>query len=388
MSLVTRYFSTSAAGTGDGTTWDNRAALFSGGAYSSVITGFNFGGTDGMEARIGPGTYTVTATLQASSFSVAAPTALNPLILHGCDGSGTLLAPPQPNWIACMAAWNDSALPVIATTTNIVTINQSYILCRLLKFTASGQAGALGIIDQCGLLEWCSIANSSSNANAMCARHNCNAIVNCLIAMTGSTFDCGIRVGNNLVDNCRITGVTGSSGNRAGIIFAGTSGLPPTIAGSLIKGYGGPGILSGDYAADRAFFVAHCVIVGNGGDGIRFSATASQTRIHAVHGCAITGNGGYGVNDQGAANVIVSQSRLRNNTSGNFNVKVNYPVNYLNDVSAGSDAAEYVDAANGDYRIKAGSAIWGNRYGIADQAAGGLMISPRMSAGFHRSSAL
>ncbi len=88
MATVTRYFSTAGAGTADGTSWANRAALFSGGAWSTVITGFNFTGSDSLECRIGPGSYTITASL-ASGLFANAPTVSNPLILQGCDSSGS-----------------------------------------------------------------------------------------------------------------------------------------------------------------------------------------------------------------------------------------------------------------------------------------------------------
>ena len=69
MAIVTRYFSTASAGAGDGTTWANRAILFTGGAWSTVITGFAFNGSDSMVARIGPGTYTVTVGMASGLFA-------------------------------------------------------------------------------------------------------------------------------------------------------------------------------------------------------------------------------------------------------------------------------------------------------------------------------
>src|SRR5689334_12015839 len=99
MAITTRYFSTTGAGAADGTTWADRAALFSAGNWSTVITGFNFAGTDSMVARVGPGNYTCSQSL-ASGLFANPPTIANPLILHACDSSGNLIDPPSPTWTA------------------------------------------------------------------------------------------------------------------------------------------------------------------------------------------------------------------------------------------------------------------------------------------------
>jgi hypothetical protein len=51
--------------------------------------------------------------------------------------------------------------------------------------------------------------------------------------------------------------------------------------------------------------------------------------------------------------------------------------------AAGSDADEFVDAANGDYRIKNTSVYWGRGIGAGDEPAssGGIPIGRLISGG-------
>lgn len=66
MAIVIRYFSTASAGSGDGTTWADRAVFFTGGAYSTVLTNFDFSGSDTLHCYLGPGTYGIGETLGSS----------------------------------------------------------------------------------------------------------------------------------------------------------------------------------------------------------------------------------------------------------------------------------------------------------------------------------
>jgi hypothetical protein len=106
----------------------------------------------------------------------------------------------------------------------------------------------------------------------------------------------------------------------------------------------------------------------NGSDGIVFAATASQLRTNVIDACVVTGSGAYGINGS-SSRVLITGCRLRDNTSGNTTSLGNYPADMNNDTSAGSDAAEYVDSASGDYRIKYGSAFWGKGIGAGDGPA-------------------
>ena len=101
------------------------------------------------------------------------------------------------------------------------------------------------------------------------------------------------------------------------------------------------------------------------------NSTASQTFYHELKGNMITGCGAYGIDGQSAARALVSDNRLRDNTSGNINGLGNYPTGLNNYTTDSDDATEYVNTATGDYRIKYGCAIWGQGYGAGDEPAPG-----------------
>jgi hypothetical protein len=387
VAIVTRYFGVTAAGAEDGTTWADRAALFSAGNWSTVITGFNFAGSDSLLALIGPGSHTCGQSLAAALFANA-PIQANPLILHGCDSSGVALVPSDSGWVSAEGAWSDASLPVIATTTNIQTINLPACILRFLKFTASGRNGQIvGGTSQGTLYEWCQFVQSTSNTSASVFNGDVAAVFrNCVLSVTGSSFLAAFRLnGGTLVENCLLTGVTGSSGIRAGVQYGGAfanANSPASVIGCTIRGFGGNGIGSDTSSAAQVFAVARCTIVGNGGSGIATDSDASQTSLHTFVGNVIAGNGAYGINAQSAGRVVATGNRLRDNTSGNINGIGNYPDNLGNTVSAGTDAAEFVNVAAGDYRIKYGSSLWGNGLGAGDEPAsgtsGGVIISGGM----------
>lgn len=365
MAIVTRYFSTAAAGAADGTTWADRAALFTGGAWSTVITGFDFT-SDSMVAHVGPGTYTITVALNNATFTVVAPSAASPLIFHGCDSSGNRLTPPDLNWSSDLAAWDDSDLPVLVTTTNINTFTQSSIILRLLKFTASGTTTATtGPINGVRQTDWCSVTVSSSDADATGITSSGDTR-NCIVSMSGSIYRCGILLGaGQSITNTKITGVAGSSGNRHGIEFSNGAGY--VISRVCISGFGGDGIGTSSIGATSFFVIRQSVIANVGGTGIKLAATASQTVAYSIDGCIITGCSAYGIDAQSAARLVLTRTRLRDNSSGNINGMLNWLVDMDVYTTDSDDATEYVNAAANDFRIKPGSAIYGNGYGVSEQ---------------------
>lgn len=365
MALTVRYFSTTGAGAADGTTWADRAALFSTGNWSTVITGFDFS-TNAMEARIEGGlTYTCGQTL-ASGLFTNAPTVVNPLILHGCDNAGARLAIPDPDWVSAMPAFTDTTLPVINSTTN-VSMNLATCALRLIKFTSSGRNGGTVIAGQS--LDWCVVANSTSNASASAmSLSGLTWASNSVFSCSGSSYSAvAIVAGGHLV-NVRVVGNAGSSGNRDGIATATTGNR--IIARTTIVSNGGRGLAYTGSNAGVTLQVSQCVFAGNAGDQIVMPNTASQTAVSTIERSMLTGGGAYGINPGGAnTNLLVTGCRLRDNTSGNFGTFGNYPTDLDNYTTDSDDATEYVDASGGDYRIKYGSAIWGKGYGVADQPA-------------------
>lgn len=367
MAVVTRYFSPTAAGAADGTTWADRAELDPSGAWSTVITGFDFSGSDTLRCLVGPGTSTVTAALASGSFANP-PSVANLLQFHACDSNGALLAVPDPDWVSPMPAFDDSNLPVIATTTNIITTSLANCSWNLIKFTASGRNGAM--LTGGFNFNWCVGINSTANTAAQVT--SSARASNCVFKCTGSSYS---AVSLNLTTgfNCRIEGVTGSSGNRQGI----NSGSTARFVGCTVVNCGGSGIINSGGTAGLVHHLHRCTIANNGAVGFLGNATASQTDTHEVIRCMITGNATYGIDANTNSKIIVADSRLRDNTTANFNSLGNYADDHNNYTTDSDDSTEYVSTgANGDFRIKNTASIWGGGYGAGDQPAGGGLLRP------------
>lgn len=368
MAIVTRFFGTAAAGAGDGSSWADRAELLPSGNWSTVITGFDFSGSDSLKCLIGPGTHTCGQTL-ASGLFANAPTVANPLFLYGCDGSGVLLTPPDPDWVSAQPAFDDSTLPVIATTTNIYTINLATVGLLLVKLTSTARIAA--IINASLGLNWCVVENAAANTatRALNTIPTRNSVLKC----TGSSYS--TIAGGTPHVNSRFEGVPGSSGDRRGIDH-GTAADGVLVLCTVVN-CGGVGLIPGsNVSATISLF--QCVVANNGGTGILGNATASQTDWHEIGRCMITGNGGYGIDAQSAALIRAAGNRLRDNTSGNFNGFGNYPTDTNNETTDAADSDDYVDAAGGDFRIKNTSPLWGLGYGVADEPARVRRGSPFM----------
>lgn len=347
MALVIRYFSTTSAGAADGTTWADRAALFSAGVWSSVITGFNFTGGDSLVARIGPGSYTCSQSLATGVFTSGAPAIGRFLILEAADSSGDALAHPDPDWVSAQPAWDDSSMPVIATATNVATLEAGFIESKLLKFTASAVNGWIvsgSILHSCVLVH-------SGNMGSGRGLTNGNAF-GCVIKMTGTQWDYATNSGCH---NTRLEGnPSASSNNRNG-------NAGGTMTKSTAYGFVGYAFLASSTGG-----AVDSVFVG-GSYGI-YNNHASNLKL--VRNCVIVGAANWGVATAAAASMTITNCRLRNNTSGAITAtSTGEAIELSNDTTSGTDADEFVDAANRDYRIKYGSAYWGKGIGAGDGPA-------------------
>jgi parallel beta-helix repeat protein len=374
MAVVTRYFDTAAAGDGTGSSWANRAILFTGGAWSTVITAFAFtAGSDSLKCLIGPGTYAITAALASGSFSAGAPAAGKPLFMHACDASGNQISPPDPGWVSAAPAWSDSTLPVLATTTNIFTVELEHCFLRMLKFTASGRTGG-GVVDLVSA-DWFQVAQSTSNTGARGVGSNMRSATNGVITMSGTGFDYAISsVFSPYFSNIRCVGnASAATGNRRGMIYGGSTGQGQ-YAYCTATAFPGGGFVSTSTNVAQTMSLRNCTLANNGGDGALFASTASQTSRSYVINCQITGNGDTGIDAQSATNVAVQGNRFRDNTNGNIVGLGNGPTDLDSYTTDSDDATEYVDAASGDFRIKLGAATWGKGYGAGDQPRRGTLL--------------
>lgn len=364
MAIVTRYFSTSGAGDADGTSWANRAALFDGsGNWSSVITGFDFSGSDYLECYVQGGlSYTWAQAFAAAAFTTA-PTITNMPVFKVCDSNGDEIASPAAGWVSAQPVFSSSTMPILTNTTTNGYIT-AYAIFNCFKFVATNRNSYIFNFASCND---CIIENSTSGTSAavvyMSAMHRC--VMKC---SGGSYAQIASAVGTSSpLANCRLEGnASASSGNRYGILDA--SYQYHTVSGCTIIGNVGGGIVSTSTVNSQSGVIENCTIVDNDGSGIACTATASQTSRYIVGGCLIVNNGAYGI-DVNASNVMLTNSRLRNNTTANISAGAVFGVG--NNESAGTDANEFVDYDNGDYRIKASSSICGKGYGAGDELATG-----------------
>ncbi len=385
MAVITRYFSTSSAGAGDGTSWANRAAFYSAGVLSSVILSASFT-ADGMLCLIGPGSYTCSSQWNQATWTGAgktAPSVTIPLIFHACsDGTngqtaGDPLNVPDPDWTSDQPAWDASGMPIVTVSGNIAIGPTSGWANRLMKYIGSrnGPSVTTGVS-----WDWCQVFQAGTGTSAV-GLNTSSRVSNCVVSMIGSTaYSSVVGVGNSeMWDNVRIIGdSTASSGNRDGLSFTGSTTRGAfrrlTIFGNVRHGFAN---LSG--STGNTVDIASCVFVGNGGDGYLASSAASQGGTSVVRQCMSTGNTGAGINGSSQSYVLAYGNRVRDNGSSVVNI-LNHPTTELNYTTDSDDATEYVDAANAtvslrDFRIKNTSAIWGKGYGVSDQPASAVGTS-------------
>lgn len=370
MAIVTRYFSTSGAGAADGTTWADRAALFSAGNWSTVITGFDFSGSDSLECRIEGGlTYTCSQSF-ASAIFTNAPTRANPVFMRGCDSSGNLIEPSDAGWVSAEPEFSIATFPTITSSSAIRFSTVAEGFWRCIKFEMTGSPANTCFSG--GTYDWVTLTITSSNASNS-GFGFCELLTNSQIKITGNAFASGV-LSPTKMDNVRIDGTAAtSSGTRIGVNTASTG---YNISRVTIVGCAGGGTFAATGATTRSSYYCGCTIVNSGAYGIICNSTASQTVAHTITNCYIANSGTYGI-DANGSRTIAAGNRLRDNTSGNLTGFGNYPTdsNYTTD---SDDATEFVDAGAGDYRIKnTASAVWGKGYGAGDQPASGggsLMI--------------
>jgi hypothetical protein len=364
MAIVTRYFSTAAAGDGTGSSWDNRAELLPSGNWSSVITGFDFSGSDSLRCYV-EGSHTCSQQLQASLFTNP-PTVDNPLFMEAYTGSAVWV-PPNLGWTAAQPMWSTTGMATIATTTNVQTMNLQWSHWRGFRFTASNRGSS--VINNVTVCEWCYCENSTSNANSVSfsdVRHLFNSVGK----VTGAEYNAVVTAGSIGLEanNLRCEGnPDATSGNRRG--YSQGSNVPREFTRIVAIDNPGIGISHVSVGINIALSMNRCVVAYSGGSGIEINST-NTARPSVLNSVISVHNGGYGINASGTGTIYAADCRLRNNTSANFNGFGNYPTDN-NNTSSGTNADEFVDVAGGDYRIKNTSDLWGKGYGAGDEPAAG-----------------
>jgi hypothetical protein len=288
-----------------------------------------------------------------------------------------VLAVPDPDWTSDMPLWDSSNMPVITTTSNVTMINHQYTLFWMLWLKTTARLG--GVVGDHSHLDWCVIENTVSNTAAVgVGGSGVSSQRNSVIRMSGTSYDSGLYLNSNQhASNCRVEGnASATTGSRYGINYSLAVGTSATARGcTSINNPGAGAVITAAQVNQLIGF--NRGVLANNGTGFLGLNTAGQFRIMPVAGCMVTGNT-TGVDAQ-QSNLQVTGSRLRNTT--NFANTGNFPTDFGNDVSAGSDAAEYVNAAGGDYRIRSDSVLWGKGFGVSDQPASGGAAGPLVGPG-------
>lgn len=360
MAVQRLYFSTTGAGAADGSSWANRAPLFSGGNWSSLITGFTFSGADALSCYIGPGTYTCS---QALTSAIAAPTGANPLYLSACDSSGSLWVPPEPAWVSADSTWDTTNQPVIETTTNVQTISLSNAVVTGLVFNSSERIGS---VIGSGEYYWFVVNQSKSNSGARGIDGSGNSIYrNGVVNMLGTIFDYVFNASTTVrIENVRANSNTGAtSGNRNGFNF--DSGATYVTSLLTAVGFQGSGFRQSNTSAGARLVIGNSAAI-NCVTGFSIASTAT-TYCWWIN-CLITGST-TGISNTGTVPLRTLLCRFRDNTTdissaGNCLTDSNYTTD-------SDDASEFVDTASGDYRIKNTADAWGYGFGAGDQPAAG-----------------
>lgn len=376
MAIVVRYFSTTGAGAEDGTTWADRAAFFSGGAYSTIITAFDFSGSDSLEVRLGPGTYSAAVSVATAIFSVAAPRPSNPLTIHGCDTNGDRIVPTE--WNCCQGSLPVTGYPVWELGAN--SINLANLILRCVSLTSS-LAGSGFVLAAGAHYEYCKFENTanSSSANGISAAGS-GIMHSCHVLCSGTAFNMVCSAEGARVSNCRLEGnASATSGVRAGNNVS-SGGYPRMFSRNCLLNIPGNAFANIRAIADGSVpvveqTIVNCATLANTAaiNGPSFVSTNTNTQQqHVTAQSCFIANCGVGLNTQNVAARILG-NRIRCTT--NYTVPNNSIIagNYE---AAGTDADEFVDAANGDYRIKSTSIYWGKGIGAGDGPASGGTSRP------------
>lgn len=362
MAKIIRYFSTTAAGSGDGTTWADRAAFISGGAYSTILTGFDFSGSDYLECRIGTGSYTMPTDMVASIFSVNTPNINNRVVFHGCDNNGDIFI-PDLYWNCAEKDLDTTGYPNFVTTASFGW-QLAYGIQRCITIISS-RGGNLASANTGSLWEYCKIQNigSSTNAGTIGLGNESYVIRNCHLECSGTSY-LGVVASTSSggLYNVRIKGnINATSGDRYGLRFTFNRFQPILFGPICVIDNVADGIIIST-GTGVASILNNATIV-NCGNGISLNTDTSITYRNYIGNCFIA-NCTNGITTAGIM-PVVSHNRIR--VSG---TPLSLPDNNLsfdNDISPGSDDIEFVNAAAGDYRISKNSIYWGKGYGAGDE---------------------
>lgn len=358
MALTRLYFDSSGNALADGTSWTNRAPLLSSsGTWSPYIRNFNFAGSDTLECYVGPATYDVLEAFSSSIFSNA-PTYQNTVYFTACDSSGNEWVPPDSGWVSAEPVWSTGNMPIIKPSGNTISINLTYSQWRGFNIQTSTRSGGSLFTGNC---QWCVMTNSATGTSAGVVGNGTSPICHdSVFKSEGNSYE-ACAIGQNF-SNCRFEGnASASAGTRYGLASSANSVIIADNCTAI--NHLGFGIGSTSSAIGVRLEIDNCVI-DNCSSGVY--TIGSHTTVASTIANTMITDCDSGIIIAGSGRAIISDVRLRDNVA-NIVGNGNYPA-YNLITSSGTDAAEYVNTATGDYRIKSTSSLWGNNIGAGDES--------------------
>lgn len=280
----------------------------------------------------------------------SAGTAASPIVIRGCDASWNPIVPTRTNGIGALVT---TGWPTITYTSGQLAPNKGYLIFRGLVITGAKSGATVDLAQISDSIFDCSITNTANNASAV-ALYRSNgsvngATVNCDISATGSSALCAFRqaAGAGRITDCRITAPNGTS-----VVLDSSSSS--AYVRCLFFG-GAIGFLSNS-TARVSFLFDSCVFYGFSTVAYRSGNSALTTQPLFVN-CAVTDNAqGFDSEYAGTANIGILRhtNRTRDNTSADSGF-ADYPIFNAVTTDTGGPETDYLDAANGDFRLAQGS---------------------------------
>lgn len=350
MAIVTRFFDVSGAGSADGTSYANRAPLIVSGLFNNIIRSWPFNGSDALECALEPGIYTGLTTNMA--FSVAAPTATKRLFFRTAGFT-------PPRWLSAQPIWSRANMARIQA--NIASLGiantQWYGICFEASINSIMFANAVQHFD------WCIGENAGSGAAVTTVGSALGSLyTNCAFRCTSTNYASVVNLANAAMLNCRLQGnPSATTSTRNGLASAASPGL---LMGCTICDNPGNAIHLTAATGNLSVNAIQSTFANNG-NGI-LVASSNTTAASRIDNSFLAG-AGNGIDVRLASNSRYMGNRIRVGGTPIVN-QIDWPSTY-NDTASGSDADEFVDAANGDFRIKRSSIYWGKGIGAGDEPA-------------------
>lgn len=374
MAQLTRYFGTAAAGTADGTSYANRAALFDGSNnWSTVITGTNFN-NDSLICYIDSGTYTCAQSL-ASTLFTNPPTNNRQISLIAAPG-GTVWTPPNPSWTSVQPMWSTTNMPLIQCSSSSVAVlgNNIRVMCYGLRIEGQNSDGSSGLLSltEASQAQWCLFENTASNSNARACNRAVLTTHNCVFRMSGTSYQSAVFSIGELIrlHNTRIEGnPSASSGNRFGVNFTSGGADIPFLSASCVHGFVTACEVSGTVASVFAHVLKSVMVGTTAGIVWNHSGTIAAPTRRSIYRGSIFANGttGLAMNDTPGA---IEDCLFITNTT---NYTSDYDIHAVNVLTPADTLAQtFVDSGNSDYklrdfRLRPRSAAFGKGIGVADE---------------------